>query len=105
MPFGGNEVNRPKDIAGHAIEMGPSYWAMNPRRDVIGTGKFAVPIGADMVTFFINGTGYNPSCFTYMKYVGNPTLDFKYPAKHECEHGVFEGNWCAPCNAAMKGRQ
>lgn len=76
-------MNRPKDIHGNQIEMGPWYWARNRRGDVIGTGKFAVSVGHDECTFFVNDTGYAWDSFSYLRVDGSPTLDFVKPKDGE----------------------
>ena len=66
-------LERPRDIAGNEITIGPWYLATNRMGGIIGVGKFALPIGSNEISFFINGTGHNPSCFTYVMYEGSPT--------------------------------
>lgn len=66
-------MNRPKDIDGNEIVMGPWYWATNQRGDVIGTGKFAATIGFDEATFYLNGVGYDPGSFTFKRHYDTPS--------------------------------
>lgn len=56
--------DRPKDIHGQPVELGPWYWAKNRTGHVVGVGKFLSPIAGHEVNWFINGTGYGPSSFS-----------------------------------------
>jgi hypothetical protein len=76
-------IARPTDIHGNPIEMGPWYWAKSRTGKIVGTGKFAVAIGGGEVTWFINGTGYDPANFTFVK---SELPDFSFGIT--CEHDI-----------------
>lgn len=83
-------MNRPKDIYGNEIKMGPWYWARSRTGQIAGTGKFASCINSDECTFFINGTGYGPESFTYVKVVDDPMTNFLYPESGPPHEVVYE---------------
>ena len=77
-------MNRPQDIFGNPIEIGPWYWAKSRTGKIVGTGKFSFVIGSEECTWFINGTGYSPENFTFVRVVDAPEEYFA--RKHD---------WCA----------
>ena len=58
-------VDRPKDINGDAIVMGPWYWAQDRTGKILGVGTFSVLIGSTTILFFIGTAGYSPESFRY----------------------------------------
>ena len=58
-------VDRPNDINGDAIVMGPWYWAQDRTGKILGAGQFAVPIGSTTILFYINSLGYSTDAFVY----------------------------------------
>lgn len=61
--------NRPLDIHGQPVDLGPWYWGIGRTGRVAGTGKFLAIIGNGDVHFYINGTGYDARDFTYERAV------------------------------------
>lgn len=100
-------MNRPQDIYGKEIEMGPWYWAKSRTGKIIGTGKFAAIIGSDECAWFVNGTGYSPENFAFVRVADDSEEDFALwpgsipePAQRLCERcdrPLDDGNACPDC--------
>lgn len=52
--------NRPKDVNGDDIQIGPWYWARNRRGQVVGTGQFL-----DDLRFSMGGYAYHPEIWDF----------------------------------------
>jgi hypothetical protein len=68
-------MDRPRDINGDEIVMGPWYWAQDRRRKILGAGKFLAPIGSTTILFLINGKAYSAESFCYAP-AENPNSKF-----------------------------
>lgn len=64
---------RPLDAFGDPVQLHSWYWWKDATGLTIGTGKFACNAGKDNWTFFINGTGYQPSERDAFRLAGDPS--------------------------------
>lgn len=71
-------AERPKDIHGNDVVMGPWYWAQERTGKASGAGKFLADIGWGKVRFWINGAGYEPDSFKAFE-LADPQPSFDKP--------------------------
>lgn len=90
-------MDRPKDIYGKPIEMGPWYWAKSRTGKIVGVGKFAATICRNDILFYIHEAGYEPDNYTFVK-AEEPDFAFGIT----CEHGIKDGDWCSKCRKAVE---
>ena len=70
-----NQRTEPRDIDGNIVVAGKWYWAMDRTGRIVGTGKIMFYIGSGGTpTWFINGAGYSPEGFKFVRAV-DPDFD------------------------------
>ena len=68
----------PVDINGEPIVFGEWYWAMGRTGIVVGAGKFdRTWVTQSRIGFFVNGIGYDPVVWRYVKVEPQPELLFE----------------------------
>ena len=59
-------IERPLDIYGNHVELGPWYWAKRGAK-ILGVGRFLATIGTGTIFFYLYETGYSPDKMQFVK--------------------------------------